>query len=136
MTLLARYMNHASNPNTCITPYDLELAVRDIHKGEEIVNHYGMLNIIEPFSLPTSDGEIIYPDDLLSHGQKWNALLEEAFPCLILVIQPLRPLISDCRWLELEQVSKSERRMLSVTSCYFGGSAKVKQEDVAQTVMK
>lgn len=117
----ARYMNHDSNPNSCITPYELELAVRDIHKGEELVNHYGMLNIIEPFALPNGNGDVIYPDDLLSYSQRWDTLLEEAFPQLVRVAQPLRPLLSDTRWAELEQISKHEKRMESVISCYFRG---------------
>lgn len=114
-----RYMNHDCNPNTCITPYELELAVRDIHKGEEVTNHYGMLNIIEPFTLPNSDGTVIYPDDLVTHGRKWDKLLQQAFPFLIRVAQPLRPLISETRWALLEQISLGEKEMPSVTSCYF-----------------
>ena len=117
----ARYINHDCKPNTCITPYDLELAVRDIHKGEEITNHYGMLNIIEPFTLPDAEDTVIYPDDLLSHGQIWDKLLLEAFPLLLRVFQPLRPLIDDTRWALLEQISKGEEQMQSVTSCYFAG---------------
>lgn len=117
----ARYMNHDSNPNSCLTPYDLELAIRDIHEGEELVNHYGMLNIIEPFPLQNSSGEVIYPDDILSHAPKWDILLEEAFPYLIRVAQPLRPFIADTWWTELEQISKKEKQMESVISCYFSG---------------
>ena len=116
-----RYMNHDCNPNTCITPYDLEMAIRDIHKGEEVTNHYGMLNIIEPFSLPNSDDKIIYPNDLLTHGRKWDQLLRQAFPHLTRVDQPLRPLISDTQWTMLEQISKGEQEMESVMSCYFDG---------------
>lgn len=119
----ARYINHDCNPNTCITAYELEIAIRDIHKDEEITNHYGMLNIIEPFALPNSDDTVIYPDDLLTHGLKWDKLLLETFPLLTRVVQPLHPLISASLWAMLEQISKGEIQMQSVTSCYFSGLA-------------
>ena len=116
-----RYMNHDCNPNTCITPYELEIAVRDILEGEEITNHYGMLNIIEPFTLPNAGGKVIYPDDLLTHGQEWDKLLRQAFPFLIRVVQPLRPLIPESRWAMLEKISMGEQEMQSVVSCHFAG---------------
>jgi hypothetical protein len=80
-----------------------------------------MLNIIAPFRLPSSGGKTIYPDDLLSHGRKWDKLLEAALPQLIRVHQPLRGLIADAIWLELEKISGDTTKMPSVTSCYFSG---------------
>ena len=93
-----RYMNHNCNPNTCITAYEVEIAVRDIHAGEEVTNHYGMLNILEPFELADEKRTIIRPDDLLRHGKTWDNNLERVFPLLTRVDQPLRSLLSDEQW--------------------------------------
>ena len=62
-----RYINHDCAPNCMTTAYGLEIALRDINPGEELTNHYGTLNIIEPFTLP--DGvTVIRPDDLTRHA--------------------------------------------------------------------
>lgn len=121
----ARFMNHDRNPNSCITAYNVELAVQDILEGDEIVNHYGMLNIIEAFAVPDSGGEVIHPDDLLSLGKQWDALLETAFACLSHVDQPLRPLIGGQRWTEFLSISRKEKKMQSVTSCCLQRAAHV-----------
>ena len=118
----ARYMNHDSTPNTSITPYEVELAIRDIQKGEEITNHYGMLNIIEPFTLPDGSGTVIHPDDMLSYGPQWDAQLMQAFPQLTRVEQPLRRFVPESRWAELKEVSSGEISMKSVVECHFPGT--------------
>jgi len=115
-----RYINHACKPNCSVTAYGLELAVRDIHKDDEITNHYGMLNIIEPFTLPGKEQVVICPDDLLRYGATWDALLCEVFPALEQLAQPLRRLIRDELWHELVEVSRGELEMRSVVTCYCG----------------
>ena len=119
----ARYINHDCNPNTCITAYDLELAVRDIEKDEEITNHYGMLNIIESFTLPDQNGTTVHPDDLLRFGPVWDDLLNTAFPFMARLDQPLRPFISDTMWAKLNQISKGIQPMQSVSTCFFPGQS-------------
>ena len=116
-----RYVNHDSHPNTCITAYDVEIAIRDIGRGEEITNHYGMLNIIEPFTLHGETDVTIYPDDLLRLGAHWDEELADAFKQLALVDQPLRHLVSDSRWETLSEICRGVQPMKSVSSCYFAG---------------
>lgn len=117
----ARYMNHDNEPNTCITPYNVELALRDISKGEEVTNHYGMLNIIEPFTLPGPDGITVGPHDLLQYGPQWDTLLQAAFARLTEVEQPLQRFITQPCWQELHHISKGKKEMLSVTTCHYPG---------------
>jgi hypothetical protein len=114
-----RYINHSSWPNTCITPYDLELAICDIHPGDEITNHYGMLNIIEPFEPCGENREIIRPDDLVRHHVLWDGLLAEVFPLLTGLDQPLRKYIDPARWHHLEEISDGRSPLQSILSCYY-----------------
>lgn len=118
-----RYINHDCSPNTCVTAYELEVAVRDIQMGEEITNHYGMLNIIEPFTLYDQKDTTIYPDDLLRHGEAWDDLLRAAFADMVLVEQPLRGYLSAEMWSEIRAVSQGEKTMESIKNCYFPGKA-------------
>lgn len=116
-----RFINHDCTPNCLHTAYNLELAVRDIHSGEEITNHYGTLNIVEPFTIVSQHEVTVYPDDLLRHGDAWDTLLSETFPYLIGVGQPLRPFISKEDWGQLEAISSGKQQMASITNCYFSG---------------
>lgn len=116
-----RFVNHSCNPNCCLTAYNLEVAVRDIHPDEEITNHYGTLNIIEPFTLNSPNRVTIQPDDLLHYGKEWDLVLEGVFPLLVQVYQPLRPFISEEQWNILDETSRGMRKMESVTNCYFAG---------------
>lgn len=40
-----RYVNHSFNSNYLTTAYDFEIAIRDIHVGEQLTDDYGYLNI-------------------------------------------------------------------------------------------
>lgn len=44
-----RFVNHSFNSNCLTTAYDFEVAIRDIHPGEQITDDYGYLNISRPF---------------------------------------------------------------------------------------
>lgn len=116
-----RFINHDCSPNCFPTAYNLELAVRDIHPGEEITNHYGTLNIVEPFTISGPNEVTIHPDDLLRHGDVWDGLLRQAFPFLKEVNQPLRSLIPKECWSQLEDISAGNQPMASITNCYFSG---------------
>jgi hypothetical protein len=116
-----RFVNHSCNPNCCLTAYNLEVAVRDILPDEEITNHYGTLNIIEPFTLASPDKVTIQPDDLLQHGKGWDLILEGVFPFIVQVEQPLRTFISEELWNIVDETSRGMRRIESITNCYFAG---------------
>lgn len=117
----ARYTNHDCEPNSMLTAYNLELALRDIHPGEEITNHYGTLNIIEPFTISNPREVTIYPDDLLRHCSKWDTLLRQTFPYLPKVNQPLRSYLGETRWKDMEKIGQDAQLMVSLAHCYFSG---------------
>ena len=47
-----RFVNHSCAPNCRSTGFDLEIAVRDIHAGEELTDDYGSLNVDYEFDVP------------------------------------------------------------------------------------
>jgi uncharacterized protein len=40
-----KYVNHCCDCNTISTGYGFEIAIRDIHPGEEITDEYGLFNV-------------------------------------------------------------------------------------------
>jgi hypothetical protein len=93
-----RFVNHSFRPNCLPTPYDLELAVRDILPGEELLDHYGALNLLSPFRALPEPGvrrRVAYPDDLPRHHRSWDRQLRDAFEGFDKVGQPLWPFVAD-----------------------------------------
>jgi hypothetical protein len=92
----ARYMNHNCHPNTMMTDYGLEIAVRDIGAGEEITTEYGLLNIQEPYAICCgceSCREHLRLDDIDVHAEVWDRLIRESLLRIPRVEQPLYDLL-------------------------------------------
>jgi uncharacterized protein len=43
---IAKYMNHSCECNCYITPWDFEIAIKDIEKGEQLTNDYGSMFLV------------------------------------------------------------------------------------------
>ncbi|MDT8411580.1 MAG: SET domain-containing protein [Vicingaceae bacterium] len=125
-----RYVNHSFNSNCLTTAYDFEIAIRDILPGEQLTDDYGYLNIPYPFR-GIDEGtrrKIVYPDDLVKYHKIWDKKIEKAFPLITKVNQPLRTLISDEKWKEIEAIEKGEKQMLSILHNFYpnGNGEKMK----------
>lgn len=116
-----KFMNHSFNANCFLSPYEIELAVRDILPGEQLTNDYGFLNIERPFK-GIEEGtkrKWAYPDDLVKYHKIWDRKLRKAFKRILLVTQPLRPKVSHNKWEEIEAVALGKEQMGSILNCYF-----------------
>jgi hypothetical protein len=124
----ARFVNHSSNSNCITTAYDFEIAIRDIHPGEELTDDYGYLNLDEPFEVlpePGSNRNVIYPDDLLRFYPIWDEKLLTAFPELLNVNQPLFHILEKPNQEITKKIASGEKKMDSILNCYYrNGSAK------------
>jgi len=120
-----RFINHSFRNNCCLTPYNFEIAVRDIEPGEELTDDYGFLNIIAPFTVDSegTDRCTVYPDDLLRYSDLWDRQLRQAFDRLLQVEQPLRPVFKPEAWLLAESVARGETTMASIRNCYYNQHA-------------
>ncbi len=116
-----RYVNHSFNSNCISTAYDFEIAIRDIHPGEQLTDDYGYLNITEPFEAEDEGMErkIVYPDDLVRYHKEWDEKIKAVFPLITGLNQPLRPYISEEIWKKVEKIAAGKEEMLSILSCYF-----------------
>lgn len=95
---LGRYVNHSCAPTSLGVGPDLEIAVRDVHPGEQLTSEYGTLNLTA--SLRCRCGAhncrgTIRGDDLLNHWREWDALVRAAFPRVAEVFQPLWPFLKN-----------------------------------------
>lgn len=118
---IGRFVNHSFHPTCAATPYDIELASRDIFPGDELTDDYGTLNLDEPFHClpePGTDRTIVLPDDLLHYHAGWDQLAAEAFRSFPLVDQPLLHLIKPEHVEKVLAVANGTAQLDSVLSMY------------------
>lgn len=118
----ARFVNHSFRSNCVTTAYDFEIAIRDIEAGEELTDDYGYLNVTEPFACLPEKGvrrRVVKPDDLKRYHARWDVLLQDAFPHLTQVLQPLQEVLSPEHWQRAVRVSNGQEPMDSILSCYY-----------------
>lgn len=118
-----RYVNHSFNSNCLTSAYEFEVAIRDIHPGEQLTDDYGYLNILRPFR-GIDEGtrrKVVYPDDLLRYYKVWDKKLSKVFRFIPSLDQPLKPLLSDDLWKEIVEISNGKKEMESVLKNYYFG---------------
>jgi SET domain-containing protein len=118
----ARFVNHSFRSSCISTAYNFELAVRDIHPGEEITDDYGYLNVEEPWDSLPEPGTTrtqVRPDDLLHFHQEWDAKLIDAFTQFNNVDQPLAWLIEQQFRSKVAAVAAGQSQMDSIINCYY-----------------
>ena len=111
---LARYVNHSCRPTCLSAGYDFEVAVRDIHPGEELTDDYGTLNLDTDFYCSCNFEDcrhVIKPNDPMTFAVLWDATVAEAFPRINAVEQPLWPLVKEKK--EVERVLAGEAHIAS-----------------------
>ncbi len=92
----AKYVNHCCNCNTISTGYGFEIAIRDIQKGEQITDEYGIFNIEEAMELVCGEPNCrkrIHPDDFEMYYRQWDEKIKKSIPKLFTVEQPLLPFL-------------------------------------------
>ena len=89
---IGKYVNHCCFPNTMTTGLGFEIAIRDIARGEEIADEYGLFNLKE--SMPVRCGRPdcrrqVSPQDLDLFLAKWDSQVQPALMRIKHVCQPL-----------------------------------------------
>lgn len=116
----ARFVNHSFKSNCLSTCYDFEFAVRDILPGEQLTDDYGYLNVSQPFQ-PLDEGterKLVYRDDVLRMAPVWDQQLQETFPLMTSVEQPLADLLSPRTRNTALAIAQGRRRADSIASLY------------------
>jgi uncharacterized protein len=122
----SRFVNHSFKPSCFTTAYDFEIAIRDIHPGEELTDDYGYLNLVEPFEA-ASEGtkrKVVYPDDLLRYWKEWDEQVLKNLKTTPKLNQPLKQFVSKANWQKVENVATGKEKMKSVLTCYYNEKKK------------
>ncbi len=92
----AKYVNHCCNCNTISTGYGFEIAIRDIRKGEQITDEYGIFNLESPMNLVCAGlncRKVIQPSDFETYYEEWDRKIKKSIVKLFEVEQPLMPFL-------------------------------------------
>ncbi len=116
-----KYVNHSFKPNCFSTPYDFEIAIRDIHPGDELTDDYGYLNVEKTFSAVDEGTERkkVYPDDILHFYKEWDVLIATNAPKVLEVNQVLKGLIPEALWNDFLNGIRNPKEMKSILECHF-----------------
>jgi hypothetical protein len=104
----AKYVNHCCNCNTISTGYGFEIAIRDIKKGEQITDEYGLFNIEREMEVICGENNCrkkIRKDDFDLYYQNWDKKIRTSMPRLFEVDQPLMPFLDPETRAELDRFS-------------------------------
>jgi len=117
----AKFVNHSFKSSCVSTAYDFEIAIRDIHPGEELTDDYGYLNVSEPFEAMDEGTErkVVYPDDILRYHDIWDKAVQDNLGNIEAVQQPLQKFIPQRQWDAFSRVLSGEEQLKSITTCYF-----------------
>lgn len=118
----AKYVNHCCNCNTISTGYGFEMAIRDIQKGEQITDEYGIFNIDKEMELVCGESQCrkkICPEDFDRLYQKWDDKIKNSIGKLFTVEQPLMPLLDTAVRGELDQFFSNPAYYKSVYSLKY-----------------
>jgi uncharacterized protein len=118
----SRFVNHSFHSNCISTAYNFELAVRDIHPGEELTDDYGYLNVTEPFACvpePNTSRTMVLPDDTLHFYKQWDEQLKEAFKSFNNVAQPFLDFIDLKYKNKVQEVAAGKTEMDSTLKLYY-----------------
>lgn len=116
-----RFVNHSFKSNCLTTAYDFEIAIRDIHPGEQLTDDYGYLNITEPFR-PSDEGtkrKIVYPDDLPKYFKQWDKQIAAVFPKILQQKQPLASMLSEETKKTIEEITSGNKQIASILENYY-----------------
>lgn len=119
-----RYVNHSFRSNCFTTPYNFEIAIRDIQPGEELTDDYGYLNISAPFRAfdEGTRRKVVYPHDILTFHKIWDRKLGKVMRFIPGTEQKLRPLMSDELWSKVVRIASGYEQAESILSCHFNNA--------------
>lgn len=116
-----RFVNHSFKSNCLSTAYDFEIAIRDIHPGEQLTDDYGYLNVDTPFraSEEGTKRKTVYPDDLQNYHKKWDKSIAAVFPKINQNPQPLKDILTKKQWQIINAVNSGSEPLKSILSIHY-----------------
>ena len=118
----AKYVNHCCNCNSISTGYGFEIAIRDIKKGEQITDEYGLFNLTKPMTLLCGEENCrkeIKPTDFDSYHEEWDIKIKKSIMSLFDVEQPLMPFVDENTRKDLDELFRNPESYKSVYALKF-----------------
>jgi hypothetical protein len=117
----AKYVNHSFKSNCLTTPYDFEIAVKDIYPGDQLTDDYGYLNISHPFRAADegTKRKTVYPDDLLRYHPVWDKAISKTFPLILKLHQPLLDVLPPATLKKVTNIIEGKETLDSILACYY-----------------
>lgn len=118
----AKYVNHCCHCNTMSTGYGFEIAIRDIEKGEQITDEYGLFNSEKQMTLTCGSShcrEQITKNDIDQYYKEWDEKVIGSLEKLMSVRQPLFDLIDRKTRKDLRLFGNGLSRYRSVLSLKY-----------------
>ncbi len=115
----AKYVNHCCDCNSISTGYGFEIAVRDIQRGEQITDEYGIFNLDREMTVICGQQNcrnVIKPDDFDNYYKDWDNKIRKSISKLFSVEQPLIPFIEETTRQELNEFFNNPELYKSVYS--------------------
>ena len=121
----AKYVNHCCNCNTISTGYGFEIAIRDIHPGDEITDEYGLFNMEADMFVNCKYENCrgrVKVNDIDTYYEQWDDQVFQALQQMDQVEQLLWPLLSDETLQDLKHFQKDPGNYRSVRPVKAGRS--------------
>ncbi|MDZ7606158.1 MAG: SET domain-containing protein [Cyclobacteriaceae bacterium] len=118
----AKYVNHCCDCNTMSTGYGFEIAIRDIKKGDQITDEYGLFNIEHEMSLICAKDccrNKITSNDFDTHYKAWDEKIKGSIRKLFEVDQPLLPFVDSNTKMELDILGSNPDTYKSVLALKY-----------------
>jgi hypothetical protein len=115
----AKYVNHSCNPNSLSTGYGFEIAIRDIAKGEQITDDYGLFNLPTPMEINCGEKGCrgrVTGEDLDRYWEEWDQLVRPAIDRFHSVAQPLARHLDESTTSQLRRYAEGKEDYLSVNN--------------------
>jgi len=118
----AKYVNHCCNCNTMSTGYGFEIAIRDIKKGDQITDEYGIFNLEYEMNLVCGENCCrmkVAPEDFDNYYPIWDEKIKKSIGKLVQVEQPLIPFVDGDTKKDLNAFFKNPKKYKSVYALRF-----------------
>lgn len=128
----AKYVNHCCNCNTISTGYGFEIAIRDIKKGEQITDEYGIFNLDKEMTVYCGQNgcrKILKPQDFDLYYSEWDTKIKNSIQKIFNVEQPLLPLVDENTRKELDEFFSNPEKYKSVYSLKLKTSSSEVESD-------
>ena len=126
----AKYVNHRCDCNTISTGYGFEIAIRNIWKGEEICDDYGLFNIDEDIPLACNCvhcRKMLRPSDIDTYHSVWDQRIIPALQKVADVQQPLMKYMEDNTRKRLRAYLCGEESYTSVLALQYHGNGRASE---------